>query len=342
MEKINYSPNDFRNGNAVKWCAGCGDHAVFNSVLKALPEVAERLNLPREKFAFVSGIGCSSRFVYYMNTYGFHTIHGRAAAIATGLKTARPDLSVWVCSGDGDSLAIGGNHFIHACRRNINLNLILFNNEIYGLTKGQYSPTSKLGKVTKTSPFGTVEQPFSPAVLALGANASFVARTIDMEVEMTKNILVEAACHEGMSVTEALVNCVIFNHRTHADFAESKSVREERTIHLRHGEKMLFGANKEKGLVLDGLKLKVVTVGEDGYTMDDILTHDAHEENSVLHTMLASMRYPEFPVAVGIIRDVKRPTYDTEVAHQIEEQQVKGPAKSANSLFRSGEIWKIE
>ena len=342
MEKINYSPNDFRNGNAVKWCAGCGDHAVFNSVLKALPEVAERLNLPREKFAFVSGIGCSSRFVYYMNTYGFHTIHGRAAAIATGLKTARPDLSVWVCSGDGDSLAIGGNHFIHACRRNINLNLILFNNEIYGLTKGQYSPTSKLGKVTKTSPFGTVEQPFSPAVLALGANASFVARTIDMEVEMTKNILVEAACHEGMSVTEALVNCVIFNHRTHADFAESKSVREERTIHLRHGEKMLFGANKEKGLVLDGLKLKVVTVGEDGYTMDDILTHDAHEENSVLHTMLASMRYPEFPVAVGIIRDVKRPTYDTEVAHQIEEQQVKEPAKSANSLFRSGEIWKIE
>ena len=200
MEKISYSPNDFRNGNAVKWCAGCGDHAIFNAVLKALAEVAERLNIPREQFAFISGIGCSSRFVYYMNTYGFHTIHGRAAAIATGLKTARPDLSVWVCSGDGDSLAIGGNHFIHACRRNIDLNLILFNNEIYGLTKGQYSPTSKLGKVTKTSPFGTVEEPFSPAVLALGANASFVARTIDMEVEMTKNILVEAACHKGMSV----------------------------------------------------------------------------------------------------------------------------------------------
>ena len=339
---MNYSPNDFRNGNTVKWCAGCGDHAVFNSVLKALPEVAERLNIPREKFAFVSGIGCSSRFVYYMNTYGFHTIHGRANAVATGIKVANPDLSVWVCSGDGDSLAIGGNHFIHACRRNINLNLILFNNEIYGLTKGQYSPTSKLGKVTKTSPFGTVEQPFSPAVLALGANASFVARTIDMEVEMTKNILVEAACHEGMSVTEALVNCVIFNNRTHADFAESKAVREERTIHLRHGEKMLFGANKEKGLVLDGLKLKVVTVGEDGYTMDDILTHDAHEENTVLHTMLASMRYPEFPVAVGIIRDVNRPTYDTEVAHQVEEQQAKEPAKSANALFHSGEIWKIE
>ena len=339
---MNYSPNDFRNGNTVKWCAGCGDHAVFNSVLKALPEVAERLNIPREKFAFVSGIGCSSRFVYYMNTYGFHTIHGRAAAIATGLKTARPDLSVWVCSGDGDSLAIGGNHFIHACRRNIDLNLILFNNEIYGLTKGQYSPTSKLGKITKTSPFGTIEQPFAPAVLALGAKASFVARTIDMEVELTKDILVKGACHKGMSVTEALVNCVIFNHKTHADFAESKALREERTILLRHGEKMLFGAECNKGLVLDGLKLKVVTVGEDGYTLDDVLTHDAHEEDTTLHTMLASMRYPEFPVAIGVIRDVERPTYDSEVARQIEEQQTAKPGLCANDLFRQGEVWKVE
>ena len=225
-----------------------------------------------------------------MNTYGFHTIHGRAAAIATGLKTARPDLSVWVCSGDGDSLAIGGNHFIHACRRNIDLNLILFNNEIYGLTKGQYSPTSKLGKVTKTSPFGTIEEPFSPAVLAIGAKASFVARTIDMELDLTKEMLVEAACHKGMAVTEALVNCVIFNHKTHADYADTKAIREERTIRLRHGEKMLFGANKEKGLVLDGLRLKVVTIGEEGYTLDDVLTHDAHCEDTALHTMLASMR----------------------------------------------------
>ena len=340
--KKEYTPNDFRNGSPVKWCAGCGDHAIFNSVLKALPEVAERLDIPREKFAFISGIGCSSRFVYYMNTYGFHTIHGRAAAIATGLKTARPDLSVWVCSGDGDSLAIGGNHFIHACRRNVNLNLILFNNEIYGLTKGQYSPTSKLGKVTKTSPFGTIEEPFSPAVLAIGAKASFVARTIDMELDLTKELLVEGACHNGMAVTEALVNCVIFNNKTHADYAESKAIREERTIRLRHGEKMLFGAERNKGLVLDGLKLKVVTVGEDGYTIDDVLTHDAHSEDTALHAMLASMRYPEYPVAVGVIRDVERAAYDSEVARQIAEQQQCEQNKTADDLFFGGESWEVE
>ena len=268
--------------------------------------------------------------------------YGRAAAIATGLKTARPDLSVWVCSGDGDSLAIGGNHFIHACRRNIDLNLILFNNEIYGLTKGQYSPTSKLGKVTKTSPFGTIEEPFSPAVLAIGAKASFVARTIDMELDLTKEMLVEGACHKGMAVTEALVNCVIFNNKTHADYAESKAIREERTIRLKHGEKMLFGAERNKGLVLDGLKLKVVTVGEDGYTLDDILTHDAHTEDTALHTMLASMRYPEYPVAVGVIRDVARPTYDSEVTRQIAEQQEREPNKTADDLFFGGETWEVK
>lgn len=334
-----YVANDFKNGNPVKWCPGCGDHAVFNSVLKALPEVSERLGIPRENFAFISGIGCSSRFVYYMNTYGMHTIHGRAAAVSTGLKTARPDLSVWVCSGDGDSLAIGGNHFIHACRRNIDLNLILFNNEIYGLTKGQYSPTSKLGKVTKTSPFGTVEEPFSPTVLAIGANASFVARTTDMELDMTKNILVEGACHKGMAVTEVLVNCVIFNNKTHANYAETKAVREEHTIHLEHGKPMLF-ANGTKGLTLDGLKLRVVDINKEPDI--DILVHDAHCEDSTLHMMLASMKYPDYPVAVGIIRDVNRPTYDGEVTRQIEEQQCIEPNKTANDLFFSGEIWEVK
>lgn len=330
-----YVANDFKNGNPVKWCPGCGDHAVFNSVLKALPEVSERLGIPRENFAFISGIGCSSRFVYYMNTYGMHTIHGRAAAISTGLKTARPDLSVWVCSGDGDSLAIGGNHFIHACRRNIDLNLILFNNEIYGLTKGQYSPTSKLGKVTKTSPFGTIEEPFSPAVLALGANASFVARTIDMELDMTKDILVEGACHKGMAVTEALVNCVIFNNKTHADYADTKAIRAEKTLYLKHGEKMLFGTNKDKGLVLDGLKLKVVELGDE-YTEDDILVHDAHCEDTTLHTMLAKLKYP---VVTGIIRQVDRPTYNDEVERQIKENRKEN--YTADSLFTSGETWKV-
>ena len=333
-----YVANDFKNGNPVKWCPGCGDHAVFNSVLKALPEVSERLGIPRENFAFISGIGCSSRFVYYMNTYGMHTIHGRAAAISTGLKTARPDLSVWVCSGDGDSLAIGGNHFIHACRRNIDLNLILFNNEIYGLTKGQYSPTSKLGKITKTSPFGTIEEPFQPAVLAIGANASFVARTIDMELDMTKDILVEAACHKGMSVTEALVNCVIFNNKTHADYADTKAVRAEHTIYLEHGKPMIFGAQKDKGIILDGLKLKVVKIGDE-YGINDILVHDAHCEDTTLHTMLAKMKYPEFPVAVGIIRQVDRPTYNDEVERQIKENKKEN--YTADSLFTSGETWMV-
>ena len=342
MAKYNYTSADFKSDQEVKWCPGCGDHAMLNAVQRALPEVAEALDKPHEKFVFVSGIGCSSRFIYYMRTYGFHTIHGRAAAVATGIKVANPDLSVWVCSGDGDSLAIGGNHFIHACRRNIDLNLILFNNEIYGLTKGQYSPTSKLGKVTKTSPFGTIEVPFSPAVLAIGAKASFVARTIDMELDLTKELLVEGACHKGMSVIETLVNCVIFNHKTHADYADTKAIREERTIRLVHGEKMLFGANKEKGLVLDGLHLKVVTVGEDGYTIDDVLTHDAHCEDTALHTMLASMRYPEFPVAVGVIRDVARSTYDSEVTRQIEEQQALKPNMKADDLFFGGETWTVK
>ena len=332
-----YKAQDYKFGQP-RWCPGCGDHAFLGALHKAMSEIG----VAPHDIAVISGIGCSSRLPYYMNTYGFHTIHGRAAAIATGAKVANPNLTVWQISGDGDGLAIGGNHFIHACRRNIDLNLILFNNEIYGLTKGQYSPTSKLGKVTKTSPFGTIEEPFSPAVLAIGAKASFVARTIDMELDLTKEMLVEAACHKGMAVTEALVNCVIFNHKTHADYAETKAIREERTIRLRHGEKMLFGANKEKGLVLDGLRLKVVTVGEDGYTIDDVLTHDAHSEDTALHTMLASMRYPDYPVAVGVIRDVKRATYDDEVARQIAEQQEREPNKSADDLFFGGETWKVE
>ena len=342
MEKISYSPNDFRNGNAVKWCAGCGDHAIFNAVLKALAEVAERLDIPREQFAFISGIGCSSRFVYYMNTYGFHTIHGRAAAIATGLKTARPDLSVWVCSGDGDSLAIGGNHFIHAIRRNIDLNMILFNNEIYGLTKGQYSPTTKLGKITKTSPYGTIEKPFTPGELVIGAKGTFFARTIDAEVMLTKDCLVAAAKHKGMAVVEALVNCVIFNDKTHAAFAGDKATRTENTILLRHGEKMLFGKDNQKGLVFENMRLKVVTIGEDGYTEDDVLTHDAHCEDTTLHSMLAAMKWPEYPVAVGVIRDMKdENVYDAKVMEQVEAVKASSKITCMDELLRSGETWEI-
>ena len=280
MADYKYTPADFKSDQEVRWCPGCGDHGILNAVQRALPEIADRTDTPHNLFTFVSGIGCSSRFIYYMKTFGFHSVHGRANAVATGVKTANPRLNVWVTTGDGDSLAIGGNHFIHAIRRNVDLNVILFNNEIYGLTKGQYSPTSKLGKITKTSPYGTVEKPFNPGELVIGAKGTFFARSIDMEVVLSKECLVAAALHKGMSVVEMMQNCVIFNDKTHAAFAADKATRAERTITLRHGEKMLFGANKEKGLVFENMKLKVVTVGEEGYTLDDVLTHDAHERDT--------------------------------------------------------------
>ena len=337
-----YTPADFKSDQEVRWCPGCGDHAILNAVQRALPEIADALDIPHHKFTFVSGIGCSSRFIYYMRTFGFHTIHGRANAVATGVKVANPDLSVWVMTGDGDSLAIGGNHFIHAIRRNVNLNVVLFNNEIYGLTKGQYSPTSKLGKVTKTSPYGTVEKPFNPGELVIGARGTFFARSIDMEVMLTKECLVESAKHDGMSVTEVLQNCVIFNDKTHALFAGDKATRAENTITLRHGEKMLFGAARNKGLVFENMRLKVVTVGEDGYTLDDVLTHDAHTEDTTLHTMLAAMKYPEYPVALGVIRSVNdAAVYDRKVSEQVDEVRSSSKIRCVDDLLRSGETWEI-
>lgn len=343
MADYKYTPADFKSDQEVKWCPGCGDHAILNAVQRAMPEVADALDKPHNMFTFVSGIGCSSRFIYYMKTFGFHTIHGRANAVATGIKVANPDLSVWVCTGDGDSLAIGGNHFIHAIRRNVDLNVILFNNEIYGLTKGQYSPTTKLGKITKTSPYGTIEKPFNPGGLVIGAKGTFFARTIDMEVGLTKDVLVAAAKHKGMSIVEALVNCVIFNNRTHADFAADKATRAERTITLRHGEKMLFGANNERGLVFEDMRLKVVTIGEGGYTLDDVLVHDAHTKDTTLHGMLAAMKYPDYPVAVGVIRDVEEEfVYDTKVAEQVEQVRSASPIRCVDDLLHSGDTWEVE
>lgn len=338
-----YTAADFKSDQEVKWCAGCGDHAILNSVLKALPEVAEKQNIPHQMFTVISGIGCSSRFPYYVRSYGMHTIHGRANAIATGVKTANPDLSVWVATGDGDSLAIGGNHFIHAIRRNVNLNVVLFNNEIYGLTKGQYSPTSKLGKITKTSPYGTVEKPFNPGELVIGAKGTFFARSVDAEMDLTKNCLVEGAAHEGFSIVEVLQNCVIFNDKTHALFAGDKATRAENTIVLKHGEKMLFGSQKNKGLMLDGMKLKVVTLGENGVTEDDILTHDAHEKDTTLHVMLAAMKYPEYPVALGVIRSVEDDAvYDKKVAEQVEQVKADSKIKCMDDLLHSGATWEIK
>ncbi len=341
MSVYNYKPADFKSDQEVRWCPGCGDHAILNSVQRACAEIADKKNIPHNRFAFVSGIGCSSRFIYYMRTFGFHTIHGRANAVATGVKVANPELSVWVATGDGDALAIGGNHFIHSIRRNVNLNVMLFNNEIYGLTKGQYSPTSKLGKVTKTSPLGTIESPFNPGELVIGSRGTFFARSIDAEVALTSNLLVEAGCHEGTSVVEILTNCVIFNDKTFAEFAGSKQLRTQNTITLKHGEKMLFGENNEKGLVLDGFKLKAVTIGENGITEADILTHDTKEHDSTLHTMLAAMKYPELPVALGVIRAVDQPVYDTEVTAQITEAQKAPKIKNMTDLLSSGETWTI-
>jgi 2-oxoglutarate ferredoxin oxidoreductase subunit beta len=304
--------------------------------------VAAEDGIPKERFAVVSGIGCSSRFPYYVKTYGFHGIHGRAAAIATGVKTANPGLNVWVATGDGDSLAIGGNHFIHAVRRNVDMTMMLFNNEIYGLTKGQYSPTTKIGKVTKTSPLGTVEKPFKPGELAIGAGGTFFARSVDAEVALTKELLVAGARHRGMAVVEALVNCVIFNDKTHSTYAGDKATRAENTILLKHGEKMLFGADRDRGLTFDGENLRVVRLGEGGATEDDILTHDAHSECPMIHFLLAGMSWPDYPVALGMIRQVDAPSYDGEVERQLSEVQAAAGALDMDALLGSGATWRVE
>ena len=331
------SPKDFKSDQEVRWCPGCGDHAVLSAVQKALAE----LGLPREKYAFISGIGCSSRFPYYMNNYGFHGIHGRASAIASGVKIANPELSVWQITGDGDALAIGGNHFIHLVRRNIDINVLLFNNEIYGLTKGQYSPTSEKGLVTKTSPFGTVEEPFSVGELVIGAKGKFFARTIDTNVSLSTQIYIEAARHKGTSVVEVLQNCVIFNDGIH-DKVAGKEVRDDRTLILKNGEPMIFGKGNDKGLMLDGLKLRVVKLGENGITEKNILVHDASEPNPGIHYMLANMRYPDYPVALGVIRSVPGQTYERDLEYQITEVRNTSKIKNMDDLLNSGSVWKVD
>lgn len=335
---VNYAPADYKSEQSVRWCPGCGDHAILNVLHKAMAE----LNIPPHETAVISGIGCSSRLPYYMNTYGMHTIHGRAAAIATGVKTSRPDLTVWQISGDGDGLAIGGNHFIHAVRRNIDINILLFNNKIYGLTKGQYSPTSDRGAVTKSSPYGTTEDPFIPAELVFGARGNFFARSIDIALDTTKEVLVAAARHKGASVVEIRQNCVIFNQGSHAALSD-KERRAEHTIHLRQGEKMLFGENLEKGLVQDGFGLKAVTVGEDGYTIEDVLVHDATTPTNFLHQQLAMMDGETLPLAIGIIRDVAAPTYESDVEKQVEEVKAKKGFKNLRDMILStSETWTVE
>ncbi|MDR1729800.1 MAG: 2-oxoacid:ferredoxin oxidoreductase subunit beta [Prevotellaceae bacterium] len=331
-----YTAKDFKSDQYVRWCPGCGDHAVLNSLQKAMAEVG----IEPDKTAVISGIGCSSRLPYYMNTYGFHTIHGRGAAVATGLKTAHPELSVWQITGDGDCLAIGGNHFIHSVRRNVDLNILLFNNQIYGLTKGQYSPTSKKGFVSKSSPFGTVEEPFRPAELTFGARGNFFARTLDVDLKTSVNVMVEAARHKGASVIEILVNCVIFNDGVYGWIADREN-RDDRIIVLKHGEKMIFGKNRDKGLMLDGLNLKAVTIGENGITEKEILTHDATCEDTTLHLKLALMQGPDMPIAMGVIRSVEAETYDKAVHAQIAEVQAQTKVRTFDDLVATYESWEM-
>ena len=337
MEEKKYQASDFKSDQYVRWCPGCGDHAILNVLHKAMAE----LGVAPEKTAVISGIGCSSRLPYYMNTYGFHTIHGRAAAIATGFKVARPDMTVWQISGDGDGLAIGGNHFIHAVRRNVNMNMILLNNRIYGLTKGQYSPKSERGFVSKSSPYGTTEDPFIPAELVFGARGTFFGRSLDVELKTSHEVLVAAARHRGASVVEMLQNCVIFNQGIYS-FVSDRELRPDHTIHLRHGEKMLFGKEMNKGLVQDGFLLKAVTIGEDGYTIDDVLTHDAHCQSNFLHQQLAMMDGKSLPLAIGVIRDVEAPVYEEEVdkqTHNVEERKHFG---SLRDMIMAGETWEVK
>ena len=332
-----YTAQDYKKGQP-RWCPGCGDHFFLASLHKALAEIG----VAPKDIAVISGIGCSSRLPHYMATYGMNTIHGRAAAIATGAKVTNPDLDVWQVSGDGDGLAIGGNHFIHANRRNIDLNMILLNNRIYGLTKGQYSPTSPRGFVSKSSPYGTVEDPFRPAELCFGARGHFFARAVATDAPGTIEVLKAAHDHKGASVCEILQNCVIFNNGTH-DSVYDKEGRKKNAIYVRHGEKLVFGENNEFGLVQQGFGLKVVKIGKDGYTLDDVLVHDAHSEDNTLQLKLALMGDGDgFPIALGVIRDVEAPTYDDAVTAQINEVKATKKYHTFAELLETNDIWEVK
>lgn len=332
-----FTAKDFKSDQYVRWCPGCGDHALLNSLQKAM----SNLGIKPHETAVISGIGCSSRLPYYMATYGFHTIHGRAAAIATGVKVANPELSVWQISGDGDAMAIGGNHFIHALRRNVDINIVLLNNRIYGLTKGQYSPTSPRGFVSKSSPFGTVEDPFRPAELVFGSRGEFFARCVDVDAKHATYCLEASATHKGTSVVEVLQNCVIYNDGSQSMVA-TKAARAKNAIYLEHGKPMVFGENNELGLMQEGFGLKVVKIGEDGVTEADLLVHDAKCVDKTVHTKLALMEGPDFPIALGIIRDVEKPTYDECVYDQVDTCKCKSSSSCLREKLLKGDVWEIK
>ncbi|MBX7150506.1 2-oxoacid:ferredoxin oxidoreductase subunit beta [bacterium] len=329
--------SDFESDQEVRWCPGCGDYAILAQVQRTLPD----MGIPKEKYVFVSGIGCSSRFPYYMNTYGFHTIHGRAPAFATGIKVANPDLSVWVISGDGDSLSIGGNHFIHAIRRNIDIKYLLFNNRIYGLTKGQYSPTSEIGKITKSTPMGSLEHPFNPLAVALGAGASFVARTLDRDPKAMVEVLKAAGQHRGTAFIEIYQNCIIFNDGAFTQLTE-KETKLDNTILLEHGKPLVYGKNKDKGIKLDGFKPVSVSLTDGKHSVNDLLIHDVKSKDPVLAFIYSQMTEdPTLPTPVGVFRAVENNCYDQDVKTQIAFSKEKMGKGNLKDLLHKGDTWIV-
>ena len=328
------SPKDFASDQEVRWCPGCGDYAILKAVQKALADLGAR----RENTVFVSGIGCAARFPYYVSSYGFHTIHGRAPAIATGVKLANPDLDVWVITGDGDGLSIGGNHMLHVLRRNVDLQVILFNNEVYGLTKGQYSPTSRRGFRSPSTPMGSVDNPIAPGAFALGVGARFVARSVDTLLPHLVETLKRAHQHRGTSFVEVFQNCVVFNDGAFASFTD-KSLASDQQLHLEHGKPMVFGKAKDKGIRIKPgtLKLEVVTVGANGVSPEELLVHD--ETDHALAQMLVAMQPPELPQALGVIYCAPAPTYEREALAQVRTEGLA--TADLNAVLRKGRVWAI-
>ncbi len=329
-------PADFASDQDVRWCPGCGDYSILAQMKKVLPT----LGVPREKIVFISGIGCSSRFPYYMNTYGIHSIHGRAPAVATGLKTVRPDLQVWVITGDGDGLSIGGNHLMHAIRRNMDINIVLFNNRIYGLTKGQYSPTSLLGAKTKSTPMGAIDNPLHPLSMAIGCEATFVARSVDTNINHLGEVLKRAAQHEGTAFVEVYQNCNVFNDGAW-EYAKDRDTKANATLELQHGKPLIFGKDREKGIRLNGMNPEVVELGK-GITEDDLLFHDEKAPEPSLAYLLSRMRWEDgFPEPIGVFRAVNAPQYDELINQQIEESIAKRGKGDLEALFNSGDTWTV-
>jgi len=329
VETKKLTAKDYTSDQDVRWCPGCGDYSILAQVQRTLPDIIKK---EKEKVVWISGIGCSSRFPYYMNTYGFHSIHGRAPAIATGVKVANPELDVWVATGDGDLLSIGGNHFIHTCRRNVDLKILLFNNRIYGLTKGQYSPTSEKGKVTKTTPYGSVDYPFNPISLAIGSEATFIARAIDRNPKHLQEMIRRAGAHKGTAFLEIYQNCNIFNDGAFSLLTE-KDTKEDHILYLEHKQPMVFGKDLDKGIKLDGAKPIVVDLASGSFTKDDLLVHDEFSDEPILAMILAHITdHPDFPTPIGVFRQIQKETYDGAIVSQIDfvtEKRGKGDLKKA-------------